>query len=82
MYVKLVENRILDSTIDFLDDHLIDTSGLRSRQETILNNGVIVTGGSVEAQNFTVGGRAKSVINNMAQTVSSMRGTNSNASKN
>lgn len=82
MYIKLIENRILDSIIDFLDDHLIDTSGLRSRQETILNNGVIVTGGSVEAQNFTVGGRAKSVINNMAQTVSSMRGTNSNASKN
>ena len=70
MLVKIVEKQILDSIVDFLDEHNIDTSDLKSRQETILNNGVIVTGGSVEAQNFTVGKQAKSIMNNMAQSVS------------
>jgi hypothetical protein len=77
MYLKLIEHQILDSITDFLDAHNIDTSDLRSRQNTILNNGVIVTGGSVDAQNLTVGERAKSVVNNMTQAVSSVRGVQS-----
>lgn len=79
MYLKLVERQILDSIINFLDAHNIDTSELRARQDTILNNGVIVTGGSVEAQNFTVGERAKSVMNNMTQTVSSVTSSKSSS---
>ena len=75
MLVKIVERQILDSIIDFLDEHNIDTSDLKSRQEAILNNGVIVTGGSVKAQNLSVGDKAKSVMNNMAQTVSSVTGS-------
>jgi hypothetical protein len=75
MYLKLIERQILDSIINFLDAHNIDTSDLRARQDTILNNGVIVTGGSVKANNFTVGKRAKSVMNNVTQAVSSVTGT-------
>jgi hypothetical protein len=82
MYFKLIEHQILDSIINFLDIHHIDTSDLRARQDTILNNGVIITGGSVEAQNLTVGERAKSVMNNMTQAVSSVKGTQSNGVKN
>lgn len=74
MFVKIVERQILDSITNFLDEHDIDTSDLQSRQEAILNNGVIVTGGSVETQNFTVGNKAKSVMNNMAETVNSVTG--------
>jgi hypothetical protein len=74
MYLKLVESQILDSIINFLDDHNIDTSDLRAREQTILNNGIIVTGGSVEARNLTVGKRAKSVINSITQAVSSVTG--------
>lgn len=81
MYLKLIERQILDSIINFLDAHNIDTSDLRAREETILNNGVIVTGGSVEAQNITVGERAKSVINNMTQAVSSVTGAQSSSAK-
>jgi hypothetical protein len=47
-----------------------------------LNNGVIVTGGSVEAKNLTVGKHAKSVMNNVAQAVSSIKGTQVSKSKN
>ena len=55
MYVKLVEQQILDAIVTFLDARNVDTSELRQRQSTILNNGVIVTGGRIEAQNFAVG---------------------------
>jgi len=82
MYLKLIERQILDSIINFLDAHNIDTSDLRARQDTILNNGVIVTGGSVEAQNLTVGERAKSVMNNMTQAVSSVTGAQASSGKN
>ena len=55
MYVKLVEQQILDAVITFLDARDIDTSELRERQTTILNNGVMVSGGSVSAQSLSVG---------------------------
>lgn len=82
MYLKIIERQILDSITNFLDIHNIDTSDLRARQDTILNNGVIVTGGSVEAQNLTVGERAKSVMNNVTQAVSSVKGTQASSNKN
>jgi hypothetical protein len=81
MYMKIIESQILDSITNFLDAHNIDTSDLQARQDTILNNGVIVTGGSVRSQNLTVGERAKSVVNNVAQTVSSAAGAQSSKTK-
>jgi hypothetical protein len=53
----------------FLDDHNIDTSELQARQDAILNNGVIVTGGSIEAQNLSVGAKAKSVVHGFSKAV-------------
>jgi hypothetical protein len=58
MHVKTIEQNILDAIIDFLDNHGVDTASLRERQSTILNNGVIVTGGSIHADNFAVGNQA------------------------
>jgi hypothetical protein len=55
MYFKLVEQQILDAVITFLDSRQVDTSDLKQRQTTILNNGVMISGGSIEAQNFAVG---------------------------
>jgi hypothetical protein len=55
MYLKVVERNLLDAIIDFLDVRNIDTSDLRERQTTILNSGVIVSGGSVQANNLAVG---------------------------
>jgi hypothetical protein len=59
MYVKLVEQQILDAVVTFLDSHNIDTSELKERQTTILNNGVMVSGGTIQAQSFAVGSGAR-----------------------
>lgn len=55
MYVKLVEQQIFDAIITFLEGRDIDTSELRKRQTTVLNNGVIVSGGQINAQSLAVG---------------------------
>ncbi len=46
----MLERSILDSTIDFLEAKNVDTSDLKERKTTILNSGVIVSGGSIEAK--------------------------------
>jgi hypothetical protein len=42
----VVERQLLDSLVEFLDEHDVDTSEMRQRESTILNNGVMMTGGS------------------------------------
>jgi hypothetical protein len=42
-YVKVVEQRIFRSLLEFLEKHDIDTSALVSRTETVINNGVMVS---------------------------------------
>ena len=61
MYSKLLERTLLDTITDFLDERNIDTSDLKERKTTILNSGVIVSGGSIEAENLAVGRRAKAL---------------------
>ncbi|WP_030454117.1 hypothetical protein [Herbidospora cretacea] len=46
MYTKVVEQRIFDALVEFLDRHNIDTGELIQRTTTILNNGILVTGNS------------------------------------
>jgi NAD-dependent DNA ligase len=46
----------------FLDDHGIDTSDIKDRGTQILNNGVIVSGGTVTAEGLAVGANAKASI--------------------
>jgi hypothetical protein len=59
LYVKVVERQLLDSLCNFLVAHDIDTSQMRQRGTTILNNGVMMTGGVIRAQNFAVGAYAE-----------------------
>ena len=61
MYVKIIEREMLDTIIEFLDDHNIDTSDIKERQTTILNQGVIVQGGDVQAESLAVGAGAQAV---------------------
>jgi len=49
--------------VEFLDDHNIDTSDLKERQTTILNSGVIVQGGDVNAESLAVGPGAEAIKN-------------------
>ncbi|MFJ7911878.1 hypothetical protein [Kitasatospora sp. NPDC096204] len=44
MYTKVVERRILDTLIDFLEDHQVDISELRERQSVIYNGGIFTSG--------------------------------------
>jgi hypothetical protein len=55
MYVKLFDRTLLDAIVDFLDEHDVETSELAERRETIINNGIMVPGGSVQAHNVAVG---------------------------
>lgn len=60
-YSKVLEREILNSIVDFLDAHDIDTSELKERQSTILNSGIIVQGGDVKAESLAVGSGAQAV---------------------
>jgi hypothetical protein len=55
MYVKVLERTILDSIVDVLDAHNIDTGEIVERRSTIINNGIMAPGGSVKADNIAVG---------------------------
>jgi hypothetical protein len=55
LYGKTLDREILDCLVGFLDDHNIDTSDLRQRQSTILNSGIMVQGGNVQAESLAVG---------------------------
>jgi hypothetical protein len=55
-YVKVIEQRIFRSLLEFLEDHGIDTSSLESRTEQVINNGVMVTDkATVHAEQIAAG---------------------------
>ncbi|MGW5053693.1 hypothetical protein [Actinokineospora sp. NPDC004072] len=64
---KLVERLVLDAAIEFLDHHGVDTSDLRSRQTTILNSGVIQTGGVSNVGALAVGDQARATQHTQAK---------------
>ncbi len=61
MYFKVLEKTILDSILTLLEERNIDVSELKQRQTTILNNGVIVSGGNLTASGLAVGEGAKTL---------------------
>lgn len=56
---KLIERNLLDEIALFLEAHGVDSSDIRERRTTILNNGLIVNGGDVNAHALAVGKGAK-----------------------
>jgi hypothetical protein len=73
MYMKILERKILDGIIEFLDMRNIDTSDLKERQTTILNSGGIVSGGSIPTENLAVGERARTVVTRLAKAAQPSR---------
>lgn len=69
MYAKVLERRVFTLLVEFLDHHDIDTSELVERQSTILNNGVMVSGGTLQADSLAVGERAVAMVNRLSQAV-------------
>jgi len=58
-YFKTIEKRLFNLIGDFLDDKNIDSSEFKERETSILNQGVIVTGGNLSGENITVGKGSK-----------------------
>ena len=58
MINQMLEGQILNTIVDFLDEHNVDTSEIKERRTTILNSGIIVHGGDVNAQALAVGQQA------------------------
>jgi hypothetical protein len=69
MYAKVLERRVFTLLVEFLDHHDVDTSELVERQSTILNNGVMVSGGTLQADSLAVGERAVAMVNRLSQAV-------------
>ena len=59
-YSKVLEQEILATITNFLDDRNIDISELKERQATILNSGIIIHSGEVRAESLAVGTGAQS----------------------
>jgi hypothetical protein len=70
MYLKVLEKNILDSVVSFLEERNVDVSDLKQRQTTILNNGVMISGGSLSADSLAVGQGARSVAGKVTQMAS------------
>ncbi|WP_433393896.1 hypothetical protein [Micromonospora sp. KLBMP9576] len=58
-HLKIVERHVLAAIMDFLDERGVDTAEFRNRQTTILNQGVIQTGGLSVVGNQAVGPAAR-----------------------
>lgn len=62
---KVVQESLLDSLLKSLQMRNICTDSLKSATTTIHNEGVIVNGGSLQAENITAGKSAKATIQTM-----------------
>jgi hypothetical protein len=58
-HLKILERQILESMVEFLDAKNINTTEFKKQQITILNSGLIVTGGALAAESLAVGPNAK-----------------------
>lgn len=58
-YFKMIEKRLFNLIGNFLDSKNIDASEFKERETSILNQGVIVTGGNIKSENIAVGKSSK-----------------------
>ena len=49
-YTKLIELRVNEALLDYLEERGIDVSAYRAQAGVVLNEGVIMTGGTVRGQ--------------------------------
>jgi hypothetical protein len=66
LFAKVIERSLFDAIVAFLDEHDVDVRDLEQRETTILNNGVIVSGGSIHAESLAVGNRARALAGRLA----------------
>jgi uncharacterized protein YybS (DUF2232 family) len=78
MYIKIIERQILDKITIFLDSKEIDTSDFKQQKTEVFNNGVIISGGFITAENLAVGEGARARTVRLTRVISPKE----NASKN
>lgn len=69
MTSKIVERQLLDTITEFLRDRNIDTFEVEERQTAILNNGLIVSGGTVNAESLAVGVNSQSLLSRVGAAI-------------
>jgi hypothetical protein len=69
---KFIDRQVLDTIVDFLESHNIDTSQFQDQRSTILNNGLLVSGGEFKAGSVAVGEQARAGMTQFAQGVQSL----------
>jgi hypothetical protein len=57
--IKIIEQRLLNGTEDFLRDHNVDVSSFRKKAETIISANVLNIGGRMDISNSTIGDKAR-----------------------
>jgi len=62
MYSKILQSRLIDAIVRALEERGISTEAIKEQRTTILNYGLIVSGGNVEAQNLAVGQKAVAAV--------------------
>jgi hypothetical protein len=65
LYWKAIENAILDSTIKLLKQRGVDTSQFEQASSTIVNSGIMVSGGNFSATQVAAGQGAQAVNNSI-----------------
>ena len=69
---KFIDRQVLDTIVDFLDSHNVDTSQFAEQRSMILNNGLLVSGGEFKAGSVAVGEQARAGMTQFAQGVQSL----------
>ena len=69
---KFIDRQVLDTIVDFLESHNIDTSQFQDQRSMILNNGLLVSGGEFKAGSVAVGERARAGMTQFSQGVQSL----------
>jgi len=69
---KFIDRQVLDTIVDFLDSHNIDTSQFQEQRSMILNNGLLVSGGEFRAGSVAVGEQARAGMTQFTQGVQSL----------
>jgi hypothetical protein len=46
-FSKLIQQRLTEAVLDYLEQHGVDTAGYREQAKTVINNGTMITGGTV-----------------------------------
>ena len=74
MYLKVIENALFEGIIEFLDSKNIDTSEFKNKQSQIINEGIIMSGGEIRADNLAIGRWARTIFNKRkAKTIEKSR---------